>query len=130
MTNGRPEIVTDENRWGYVAGARFVSPDEWEKSVYDHIGRPLYLQAVAEGLALAADSEGQIINYRPNEFYAGALSDSMRNEDDPKSWKLTYDRFSASVLLDAMSTLLFAGLLATRGNGDSVDYRLTLPAEA
>ncbi|SCL74135.1 hypothetical protein [Micromonospora peucetia] len=95
----------------------------------DYINRRhFYLQSLTDGLSLAADGEGLILDYRPNEFYEGTLSDAMRDEDDDPGWKLTYDRFSAMTLSVFMFELVTAGLLATRGNGDSVDYRLTLRA--
>ncbi|MFD6694976.1 hypothetical protein [Micromonospora aurantiaca (nom. illeg.)] len=120
--------MTDDDRWGYLAGARFVGPDEWEEEAERYLYESLHLSALSEGLVKAADSEGRLIDWLPNEFYAGALSDALRSEHDPEDWKLTYDRFVASVLLEAMSTLTRKGLLAHRGNGDTADYRLALPA--
>ncbi|MFG1872095.1 hypothetical protein [Micromonospora arborensis] len=127
MNVGKREYVSDDDRWGYLAGARFVGPDEWEKVAEEHLYRSMHLWALAEGLIEAADGEGQLIDFRPNEFYEGALSDSMRNEDDPAGWKLTYDRFAATVLLGSMVELAHQGFLAQRGNGDTADYRLSLP---
>ncbi|SCL46808.1 hypothetical protein [Micromonospora peucetia] len=125
------DITTDSDRWGYRTGARFVGPNEWDKHRLDYINRRhFYLQSLTDGLSLAADGEGLILDYRPNEFYEGTLSDAMRDEDDDPGWKLTYDRFSAMTLSVFMFELVTAGLLATRGNGDSVDYRLTLPGGA
>ncbi|MCW3819598.1 hypothetical protein ONA91_34695 [Micromonospora sp. DR5-3] len=122
------EIVTDDARWSFIAGARFVGPDEWRDEAEAIVHRSLHISALVEGLADAADPEGQLINFRPDQFYPGALSDSLRNEHDPKGWKMAYDRFVAMVLMDAAYELTRRGLIAQRGNGGSFDYRLTLPA--
>lgn len=128
MPSTAEDFTTDADRWGYRTGARFVGPDEWEKQAETHISRRrMYLHPLAEGLALTAADDGVILNYRPNRFYEGSLSDVLRDEDDKPGWKLTYDRFTAMTLSAFMFELVEAGLLATRGNGDSVDYRLTLP---
>lgn len=122
------DIVTDNKRWSYLKGSRFVGPDEWDQHRSKHIDpRRMYLEPLADGLSLAADKKGQILDFWPNRFYEGPMSEAMRNEDDPESWKLTYDRFTAMTLTVSMYELMEAGLLATRGNGDSVDYRLCLP---
>ncbi|MFG1777666.1 hypothetical protein ACGFIG_14700 [Micromonospora sp. NPDC049048] len=122
------DIVTDKDRWGYLKGARFVGPDEWDQHRSKHIDRRrLFLEPLAEGLSLAADKKGRILDFWPNRFYEGPMSDAMRDEDDPESWKLTYDRFTAMTFSVFMFELVESGLLATRGNGDSVDYRLCLP---
>ncbi|MFF0097752.1 hypothetical protein ACFYO8_00330 [Micromonospora sp. NPDC005257] len=121
-------IVTDKDRWGYLKGARFVGPDEWDQHRSKHIDRRrLFLEPLAEGLSRAADQKGRILDFWPNRFYEGPMSDAMRDEDDPGSWKLTYDRFTAMTLSVFMFELVESGLLATRGNGDSVDYWLCLP---
>lgn len=122
------QITTDADRWGYRTGARFVGPDEWLHSIPADVHRVLHLEVLTQGLAGAADEEGRLLNFQPNLFYPGPLSDALRNEDDDPSWRLQYDRFVAMVLMDAKFRLVEAGLLATRGNGDSVDYRLALPA--
>jgi hypothetical protein len=122
------QIVTDEDRWSFIAGVRFVGPDEWRDKAEAIVYRSLHMSALVEGLADAADPEGKLINFRPDKFYPGALADSLRNEHDPKGWTMTYDRFVAMVLMDAAHDLTSRGLLAQRGNGDSHDYRLTLPA--
>ncbi|WCN83868.1 hypothetical protein [Micromonospora sp. LH3U1] len=121
------EYVTDRDRWGYLAGARFVGPHEWAEVAEKHLYPSMHLWGLAEGLIEAADEEGRLIDFRPNEFYEGALSDSMRNEDDPADWKLTYDRFSAAVVMGGTVELAHRGFLAQRGNGDTADYRLSLP---
>jgi hypothetical protein len=122
------QITTDADRWGYRTGARFVGPDEWLRNIPADVQRVLHLDVLTQGLAEASDEEGQLLNFRPNQFYPGPLSEVMRNEDDKPSWQLQYDRFAAMVLMDAKFRLVEAGLLATRGNGNSVDYRLCLPA--
>lgn len=114
------DIVTDDERCGYRAGSRFVGPDEWLR------GMPLNGVAPRR-VDPGARRCGGLLNFRPERFYAGSLSDVLRNEDDPETWRLGYDRFTAMVVMDAKIRLVELGLLATRGNGDSVDYRLTLP---
>ena len=51
----------------------------------------------------------------------------LRDEYDPPGWGVTYDRFVAMALMEAIHRLVEAGLLGHRGNGDSVDWRLALP---
>ncbi|MER7166757.1 hypothetical protein ABT336_11935 [Micromonospora sp. NPDC000207] len=122
------QITSDDDGWGYRTGARFVTPAEWEKHRDEHLERRhYYLQPLTEALAAVANTDGVVVDYRPHEFYAGPLSDAMRDEDDEPGWALVYDRFTAMVLSVLVFELVEAGLLATRGNGDSVDYRLTLP---
>lgn len=58
----KEEFVTDDDRWGYLVGARFVGPDEWEKEVEQHLDRSLHLSALSQGLVEAADSEGRLID--------------------------------------------------------------------
>ncbi|WP_189041075.1 hypothetical protein [Micromonospora sonchi] len=122
------QITTDDDGWGYRTGARFVDPPTWEKHAETVMGRRnIHIWPLVEGLILAADNQGQIIDYQPRKFYEGPLSDGMRNEDDAPDWRLAYDRFAASVLPMFLFQMVEMGLLATRGNGNSVDYRLALP---
>ncbi|MFI9641375.1 hypothetical protein ACIG87_15145 [Micromonospora sp. NPDC051925] len=127
MTVTADDFTTDADRWGFRTGARFVGPDEWEADALTLVGRRrIYLHPLVRGLAAAADDGGLILDYWPNRFYEGPLSDAMRNEDDEPDWKLAYDRFTAMTLSVFIFELVEAGLLATRGNGDSTDYRLAL----
>ncbi|PZG12999.1 hypothetical protein C1I95_24645 [Micromonospora craterilacus] len=129
MPSTADNFTTGPDRWGYLKGARFVQPAEWDQYAQDVVGRQnIHMWPIVDALSLAANNDGLIRNFEPDEFYTGPLSDAMRNEDDEASWQLVYDRFSAVVLMKLMFKLVEAGLLATRGNGDSSDYRLTLPA--
>lgn len=128
MTITADDFTTDADRWGFRKGARFVGPDEWLHGLPEQWTRDsLHGSTFTDALAVAADDNGVILNFRPNEFYAGPLSDVLRNDDDPEGWTLKYDRFSAMTLLDIEMALGNAGYLAVRGNGDSKDRRLTLP---
>ncbi|MFI0795072.1 hypothetical protein ACH4OY_20680 [Micromonospora rubida] len=82
------------------------------------------------GLVLTADNDGLILDFRHDEFHNGPLVDAMPERTDVWDWSLTYDEFVALPLTELMFELVEAGLLATRGNSDSVDYRLTLPGGA
>ncbi|MEV1013853.1 hypothetical protein AB0I89_24170 [Micromonospora sp. NPDC049801] len=130
MTITADDFTTDTDRWGYRKGARFVGPDEWLTGVR-RAGldlETLVLESVTEAYAAAADDNGLIIDFRPNEWYERHVSDAMRSDDDGPDWTLTYDRFVAMALMDIDMTLSNSGYLAGRGNGDSKDRRLTLPA--
>ncbi|WP_433460635.1 hypothetical protein [Micromonospora sp. CA-248212] len=130
MTITADDFTTDADRWSYRNGARFVGPGEWLHGV-EQAGlavESLVMESVADALAAAADDDGLIIDFRPNEWYERHVSDAMRNDDDGPGWKLTYDRFVAMALMDIDMTLSNSGYLAGRGNGDSKDRRLTLPA--
>src|SRR5262245_57510151 len=130
MTLHPDQIETDVDRWGYRAGSRFVGPKEWLDAVPHSLRLLMHLDTITLGLATAADDEGKLINFRMNECYTDALSDVLRSDHEEESWRLKYDTFCAMVLQDATFRLIEAGLLATRGNGDSVDYRLCLPEAA
>lgn len=124
------DMTHDADRWSFRKGARFVGPQEWLHGLpQEWAEEVLHMGHFTEGMAAAAADDGTIIDFRVNEWYQGALSDVMREDhyDDP-SWKLKYDRFTAAVLIDVDRMLLGSGYLATRGNGDTTDRRLTLPA--
>jgi hypothetical protein len=114
------EMTYDTDRWGYRKGARFVGPREWLHGLPQQwTVLTAHMDAYTEGMAAAAADDGTILDYRVNEWYEGPLSDVLRNDHDKATWKLKYDRFVA---------MLGSGYLATRGNGDTTDRRLTLPA--
>ncbi|MEU0078457.1 hypothetical protein ABZY58_11225 [Micromonospora tulbaghiae] len=122
-------FVTDADGWGHRAGARFVGPREWLHGLPQEWTRDsLHMDSYTEALAAAADDEGVILDFRVDEWYEGALSDSMREEYDEPGWTLKYDRFVAMLLTDIDMMLHEAGYQASRGNGDTTDRRLTLPA--
>ncbi|MFG1846850.1 hypothetical protein [Micromonospora carbonacea] len=123
------DYTTDTDRWSYRTGARFVGPREWLAGLPQKwTTESLHLDAYTTAMADIADDDGVILDYRPNEFYEGAVSEVLRNEDDAPTWRLPYDRFVAMLLMDVDMMLSEAGFLAGRGNGDSKDRRLTLPA--
>lgn len=126
----RDDHTTDADRWSYTTGARFVGPDEWLTTLRKQWSRrEMAMYPFSEALAAVADDDGTILRFEINEWYAGALSDVLRDEYDEPGWKLEYDRFTALALADIEHRLMFAGYLATRGNGDSMDLRLTLPSQ-
>jgi hypothetical protein len=129
MTTVEKDFTTDVDGWGYLTGAQFVGPHKWLAGLPQQWTQlELHMNAYIEGLATAAADDGTLLDFRANEWYEGPLSDAMRDEYDEPTWKLKYDRFAAMVLMDIEHRLLDTGYLATRGNGDSVDRRLTLPS--
>jgi hypothetical protein len=108
-------------------GARFVTPHEYLDGIPDDISRSMVKRIVVEALAAAADKDGVILNFSLPEFFQNHIA-GVLNQEDEEPKPLVYDRFTATTLIECMSTpLLDDGLVAHRGNGDSVDYRLTLP---
>ncbi|WP_229402616.1 hypothetical protein [Micromonospora okii] len=128
MTLPADDFTTDADGWTYLAGARFVEPYEWSETSPDYIDPQSRLQPLREGLVLAADHEGLLLNFQNDEFHKGPLIDAMPERRDVWDWPLTYDEFVALPLAELMSELVVAGLLAVRRSGELVDYRLTLPA--
>ncbi len=125
------EFARDDDGWEYRMGCRFATPDEC-----DGLGRQVGLatrsmmtdSVLYDAFVLAADKQGRIVNHEIERWYEKQVTEVMRDEDDDSSWSLTYDRFTFGVLMDSQLRLVAAGYLATRGNGDSVSYRLTLPS--
>jgi hypothetical protein len=128
MTVTCEQFTTGTDRWTHRTGARFVGPDEWDAGLPQQYRLILHLEAFIEGLREAAADDGTLLDFRRYEFYTGPLSDTLRDEHDEPGWTLKFDRFTSMVLSECVSDLFEAGYLAQRGNGDSVDYRLTLPA--
>lgn len=127
----RSDITTDADGWGHLTGARFVGPDEWLAGLPERWARDsLHISTFTYGLTIACDSDGVILDFRPDEFYRVTLSEMLRDENDDRGWRLEYDRFTAMVFVDVELMLFNAGYLAGRGNGDSKDRRLALPAPA
>lgn len=122
------DIVTDEYRWTYLAGSRLASRNEWLPAVKVYARARLHLDAITDALAAAADDNGCLFDYSPNEFYRRHLTDALRNDTDPPDWELRYDTFAAMTLTDAMSELLGAGYLAHRSTADPRGYRLAVPS--
>jgi hypothetical protein len=125
------DIHTDADGWSAIVGARYVGPDEHLAYAEDVLraapfGCNLTAGVVARAFAAAADPGGVVLRYDPVTLVAGPVSDALR-EEDAADWRLAYDRFTAMTMLDVTMYLLECGLLANRGNGDSVDYRLALP---
>ncbi|MGW5703870.1 hypothetical protein [Amycolatopsis japonica] len=84
---------------------------------------------VIDALAAAADADGVLSNVAMPEFYRVHVANAL-NKDLPDEEKntLVYDTFTACALMDCFTALMRQDrLLGHRGNGDSVDYRLTLP---
>ncbi len=125
-----PDIHVTVDGFGHIAGARFVDPDEYLEHAPGIVRGSMVDTTLVEALAAAADSDGALLDFQIVEFYEQHVTAVMRDdEDDPADWRLNYSRFVAMALTDATYRLATAGLLAQRGNGDSYDYRLTLPGE-
>lgn len=130
MTITAGNITTDADGWGFRSGSRFVGPKEWLDGLPRKLTTDsLHMSVYTEALALAADGHGIILDFRPDTFYEVNLSYMLRDANDDRDWKLRYDRFVAMLLMDVDVMLAEGGYLAGRGNGDSKDRRLTLPAD-
>lgn len=111
-------------------GARFVTPEEYRLGVPDSVRRSMVKWVVIEALANAADTDGVLLDFDQPAFFATHVANVLDQEleDDEEASPLVYDRFAAMALMDCMTSLMLQdGLLANRGNGDSADFRLTLP---
>ena len=112
-----------------IPGARFVTPEEYRLGVPHSVRRSMIKHVVIEALADAADPDGVLLNFNQPTFFAlhvaNVLNQDLEDDDAPP---LVYDRFVAMTITDCMTSLMLEdGLLANRGNGDSADFRLTLP---
>lgn len=112
-----------------VEGARFVTPEEYREGKHPYVFQGLVDSVLTDALAAAADRDGVIADFHLPSFYATYVREALLAEEDDAEFTLTYDRFTAMALMDALHSLLMRGLLAHRGKGDSYDYRLALPAE-
>lgn len=111
-------------------GTRFVTPAEYLEGIPDTVRRDMVKSTIVQALAAAADDDGVILNFSHPEFYtthvAGVLNQGT--EDDEEAAVLVYDQFAAMSVVSLMRELMIEdGLLGNRGNGDSADFRLTLP---
>ncbi|WDZ84576.1 hypothetical protein [Micromonospora cathayae] len=124
------QIITGTDGWSFLIGARFVGPYEWAEESREYISdEQSHLEPLLEGLTLAADDDGLILEFRRDEFHAGPLSDAAPTKADVWDWPMTWDELVALPLSELMLELVNAGLLAMRSNGELMDYQLTLPAE-
>lgn len=110
-----------------IPGTRFVTPGQYREGTPAVVRRGLVKHTVVEALTRAADDDGVLLDFEFDEFFETHVA-AVLADDDEAAAPLVYDRFSALVLLDCITMLtIHDGLLANRGNGDSADYRLTLP---
>ncbi len=108
-------------------GARFVTPEQYRAGVPESVRHGMIKPILIEALARAADDEGVLLDFKENEFFATHVAAVLADGDEDVA-PVTYDRFTAMVLMETITTLMIHdGVLANRGNGDSADYRLTLP---
>jgi hypothetical protein len=110
-----------------LPGTRFATPRQYLAGVPGSMRSTRFRSVLVQALARAADADGVLLDFDYREFFethvAAVLADLDEDTAPP-----AYDEFTEMVLLDAISGLIERdGLLALRGNGDSVDYRLTLP---
>jgi hypothetical protein len=129
-----PRELWDVTTHAAVADARFVSPREFLDGLAGTSAhRGLVRPVVCEALAAAADDEGVLLDFDERAFFDIHVTDVMQHEPLEHGDEvplLVYDPFAALALMDCLTSLVRDGLLATRGNGDTVDYRLTLPGPA
>lgn len=110
-----------------IPGTRFVTPQQYRAGVPASVQRGLVKPILIEALARAADDEGVLLDFEFDEFFATHVA-AVLADDDEDAAPVVFDRFTAMVIMDAIGALtIHDGLLANRGNGDSADYRLTLP---
>jgi hypothetical protein len=114
-----------------LPGVRFVTPEQYLAGAPQVVRPSMVNYTVIAALAQAADADGVLLDFDLPQFYrthvATVLSQDL--DEDQETPQLVYDTFTAMALMDCLHTLLLAdGLLANRGNADSADYRLTLPA--
>ena len=114
-----------------LPGVRFVTPEQYLVGAPQVVRRGMVNYTVIAALADAADADGVLLDFDLPEFYrthvAKVLSQDL--DEDEETPQLVYDTFTAMAVMDCLYTLLLEdGLLADRGNADSADYRLTLPA--
>lgn len=112
-----------------VAGVRFVTPGEFQAGLPASVHRGLVKTVVTEALAIAADEEGVLLDFNERDFFDTHVVAVMNSDlEEEEATPLVYDRFTAMALMDCLHSLMLDdGLLANRGNGDTHDYRLTLP---
>ena len=126
-----PREPWDVTKHAAVDDARFVSPREFLAGLANTSAhRGLVRPVVCEALAAAADDEGVLLDFDEQAFFDIHVTDVMQRdplEHGDQVPMLVYDPFTALALMDCVNSLVRDGLLATRENGDSVDYRLTLP---
>lgn len=120
------------DRWARLVGARFVGPNEYLEQLADGPASELLREGMTndvltQALAAAATDDGTLLDFSPRKFYEQHVSEVLRQEEDPPGWGVTYDRFIAMTLMEAIHRFVKVGLLGLRGNGDSVDWRPALP---
>lgn len=112
-----------------MPGTRFATPEQYRAGVPGHVRQSMVKDVVVEALTRGADADGVLLDFDLPEFFRTHVTAVLTVDDDAPA--LVYDRFAAITLMDCMTALMIHdGLLANRGNGDSADYRLTLPTEA
>ncbi|ATY16974.1 hypothetical protein CU254_41005 (plasmid) [Amycolatopsis sp. AA4] len=136
MADNVRELRPSRVPWDLAAharpGVRFVAPGEYLAGVPFAVRRSMVKMVMVEALAAAADEDGVILDFSPPEFFgthvAGVLNRDLEEDEEPAT--LVYDQFTAMTVISCMGELAREdGLLANRGNGDTADYRLTLPEE-
>jgi hypothetical protein len=110
---------------------RFVTPDEFRAGVPARLRRSVVTSVVIDALAAAADDTGVITAFSEVQFYETHIAGVFEADRRPGEtvYQLVFDRFSALALSETVDTLFVVEkLLAIRENGNTVDYRLMLPA--
>ncbi|MEU4567038.1 hypothetical protein [Micromonospora sp. NPDC023956] len=128
MTSG--QIITGTDGWSFLIGARFVDAEEWAEEAEKYLSdEQSDLGPLVEGLVLAADDGGLVLEFQHDKFCEGPLSDAAPLVTDVWDWPMSWDELVAMPLSEMALKLVKAGLLAMRSNGELMDYQLTLPAE-
>ena len=125
---------TDGDRWGRRKGARWVGRDEFEAEIFTALPRDptsggMVLQIMAKAIAAACDEGGVLLNWRTWEWFPKYVPQVMRESDeDDDDLILEWTPFTSLVTMESELRLQAMGFLGQRGNGDSSDVRLALPA--
>jgi hypothetical protein len=114
--------------WNIASWARLVGKGEYQarRRVYGTTG--MVYDVITEALASAADDTGLLPAFELPTFYRVHIGKLLCTDDadaHPGFRELTYDAFSAVVLMEHLNRLLAAGLLAQAAEGH--DYHLALP---
>lgn len=112
-------------------GARFVTPPEFLAGLRETTAsHGLINGVVCRALAAAADDEGVLLDFDEQTLFdihiAAELNADLEQHGEDVT-PLVYDRFTAFALMDCLHALQSEGLLGCRGEGDTLDHRLTLP---
>ncbi|GAA2701436.1 hypothetical protein [Nonomuraea recticatena] len=110
-----------------LAGARLVTKAEYQEHTP---AAGLLFATLTQALAAAANDSGLIEDHEDPDFFKAHVISAIGLDPEDLASPITYDFFTSMTLTESRMELLQLGYLATRGNGDTMDLHLALPAEA